>query len=1024
MGGIGMSGIGGLAGSLGAEEQPTEEKGCGEGQSGNPVILYSGNKVEAELDFASQGEMGLYLRRSYNHKWNARGLFGRHWMSNFDYSLTASASDGKSLLWLQYPDGRRIKLVHNAAQGRWNEDRADPIVFAVQHPDGSYTVYNEYNGVERYTQDGYIVELRNEQGISWSFSYSNKYLQQVAHSSGRSVRFSWDANGQLVGVTDPAGHVYQYSYTPNVFGAGLARLAGVRMPGEPATSVTYHYEDSRYPGGLTGKSFNGVRYSTFSYDDQGRAVSTEHAGGVERHTFSYVIENASVMSPPPAPPPPGGYRSDGDNERGWCEYRQGTASCYRPRSTIMPMMQAAAAPAQSGTAISGDYVVPTRLTVTETNPLGKRTSYLFVDGRLTDVNGHASSRCSASFKTRTHDENGFDDLVSDFENNLTDYDYDAAGRLLRRVEAAGTSAERTTTYGWDTAKNRVLRVTVNGMLETHYVYTTDGRIASVTQKNVSDGGQPGQVRTTTYAYTKHGNGILASMTVDGPIPGSGDALVHAYSSTGDLLSVTNGLGHVVTYGNYNGLGQPERIVGINQNVTEYRFDGRGRLVEERKNNSALNATRISYDEAGNPASISTPDGVVRSYVYDAARRLKQEFRPMPDGSYAVKQYQYDLASNVTRVEEGSSSYLPTTRVIGTIDRISVDAAWNHAIEGWACSTGMAEPVQVDLYAGGAAGTGAHLGAVTANLPGDAALGASCQSQGTAYRFKMPISPSMRQTHGGKSVYAHGLSLIGGRAPLDNSGTLTIPTAPVVGQIEGISYDGAGNYYLNGWACSVGVVQPIDVQLYVGGPADTGSNVVTVKAGNSSSNAAHVVNACQTNQTARSFKIWLDPGFRTYQAGKPLYLYGLSPVGTQHDGLMAGSGSYTVPGVVYSAEFVGWSAPSRMASDETATFTLQMRNTGNVIWGGAGAPGIWLQYGNSTGAMSTVAGLNGTVAPGQTATFSWSYTAPRPAGSYAARNFFGQMTASGKGFFGPVSPAHALEITNPYWCPGKICSSPL
>lgn len=45
---------------------------CGKGDtsnpgSGNPIALATGNKIERELDFASTGEMGLYLERTYNH---------------------------------------------------------------------------------------------------------------------------------------------------------------------------------------------------------------------------------------------------------------------------------------------------------------------------------------------------------------------------------------------------------------------------------------------------------------------------------------------------------------------------------------------------------------------------------------------------------------------------------------------------------------------------------------------------------------------------------------------------------------------------------------------------------------------------------------------------------------------------------------------------------------------------------------------------------------------------------------------
>ncbi|WP_164090793.1 RHS repeat protein, partial [Stenotrophomonas maltophilia] len=83
--------------------------------------------------------------------------------------------------------------------------------------------------------------------------------------SGRSISFGW-TNGQVSQVTDPAGNIYRYTYTPNVFGNGRGRLASTTLPGAPATTISYHYEDGRFPGALTGKSFDGVRYSTFAYD--------------------------------------------------------------------------------------------------------------------------------------------------------------------------------------------------------------------------------------------------------------------------------------------------------------------------------------------------------------------------------------------------------------------------------------------------------------------------------------------------------------------------------------------------------------------------------------------------------------------------------------------------------------------------------------------------------------------------------------------------------------------------------------
>src|SRR5207342_2097832 len=337
--------------------------------------------------------------------------------------------------------------------------------------------------------DGYILERRNEQGIAWTFKYANKQLQEVTHASGRSVRFVW-SNGVVAQATDPAGNVWKYTYTPNVF-AGRARLASTQLPGSPATTVAYHYEDARFPGGLTGKSFNGERYSTFAYDAQGRAISTERAGGVGRYTFAYVTEATEELPRPPAPPPPGGFLED--DELGACSQWM----CTQPRSISLQLR-------------------PTRFKVIEANPLGRKTTHLYEDGRKVSVTGDAAPSCPASYRELTYDASGFEDIVGDNTDRLTDFDHDAHGHLVKQVEAAGTAVARTTLHTWDEANNRLTRSTLVGHRDTQYAYTPDGRIDSVVVTNLAASGGAGQSRPTTHRYFKHPNRLLFAVHADGP----------------------------------------------------------------------------------------------------------------------------------------------------------------------------------------------------------------------------------------------------------------------------------------------------------------------------------------------------------------------------------------------------------------------------------------------------------------------------------------------------------------------------
>ncbi|PZE10023.1 RHS repeat protein [Pseudomonas sp. 57B-090624] len=59
----------------------------------------------------------------------------------------------------------------------------------------------------------------------------------------------------------------------------------------------YFYDDPRNPNLLTGiTDERGIRYATWAYDDQGRAISSEHAGGAERTLVSYNADGSSTVT--------------------------------------------------------------------------------------------------------------------------------------------------------------------------------------------------------------------------------------------------------------------------------------------------------------------------------------------------------------------------------------------------------------------------------------------------------------------------------------------------------------------------------------------------------------------------------------------------------------------------------------------------------------------------------------------------------------------------------------------------------
>jgi RHS repeat-associated protein len=537
--------------------------------AGNPIVVSTGNKIEIETDFRVAEQAGLFLRREYNHYWAGVGIFGKHWISNFDYKLTfgTEAFDScyprpgggscgigtNTVIYAHRPDARNIKFIRQA-DGVFYEDKASPVARIVPQSDGSFVLYGEDQDLERYSSAGYVSSVFSSHGVGWTWSYSGTYPVRVTHTSGRYVDFVWN-DGQLTSVRDPAGNYHGYAYHANQFGSGLHRLAATSRPGSPATTVAYHYELSSRPGALTGKSINGARYSTFSYDSNGYATSSEH-NGFKKHTFSYT-------------------------------------------------------PGSNGL-----------LTVVETNPLGKKTTYTFENGKPRTVTGHPSTYCPASYAETTYDANGYPQLKSDFNGNTTAFQYNAKGQLLEKIEAYGTSVARKTTYTWDAIENRISAVTIGGaaagseIVRVLYAYDAKNRITSIRRINLSPTGLTSSEQVTTYGYAEYADGMLQSMFVDGPLPGAGDRTTYNFGADRFLHTVVDGGGNATTYSSYNGLGQPGLAIGPNGSQQAYFYDPRGRVTRARTHlNGGVQDTIYAYDGDGRLASITMPDGVVLKNTY-------------------------------------------------------------------------------------------------------------------------------------------------------------------------------------------------------------------------------------------------------------------------------------------------------------------------------------------------------------------------------------------------------------------------
>lgn len=170
---------------------------------------------------------------------------------------------------------------------------------------------------------------------------------------------------------------------------------------------------------------------------------------------------------------------------------------------------------------------------------------------------------------------------------------------------------------------------------------------------------------STWTRTYNAQGLVDSL--DGPRTDVSDVTHYTYDSQGRLATVTDALGHVTTYGNYDTLGNPGSITDANGVVTVTTYTAQGwPATITRDHGGVLSTTTLSYDEVGDVTETRDPDGVVLTYTYDGARRLTD----ITDGGGNHTHYTLDAAGNRTKEETFDSSNTLTRSVSRTFTPLS------------------------------------------------------------------------------------------------------------------------------------------------------------------------------------------------------------------------------------------------------------------------------------------------------------------------------------------------------------------
>lgn len=598
--------------------------------AGDPINLGTGNEYRDDED-ASLGALGFH--RYYNsHAAVASSHIGAHWRHSFDRSLEYLGGATTSIATVFRPDGSQVAFTLQNGQWTTDLDVADRLTTQTNAA-GAITGWLYFDAGTRsreaYDVNGNLLSITNTNGQVTTLAYSTAstptnvapiagLLLTVTDPHGRSLNFTYNSQGNVATVTQPDGGVLGYAYDTN------GNLVTVTYPDTKTRQYVYN-EGSltggiNLPNALTGDiDESGSRLTSIGYNSHGQATMSTLPGGVD---LTQVV-----------------YNSDG--------------------------------------------------TTSVTYPTGAQTTLGFVvpNGSVhaSTVSAPCGTDCGQTNAAATYDSNGFVASTADFNGNVTSMTHDANGLLDQQIDASGSVDQRTTNITWDTTLRLPLTRSVldaggNVVAKASWVYNSIGQplarceidptiTAAASYTCVNTGTVPAGVRRWTYTYCDTVDatqcplvGLLHTMT--GPRTDLTQTTTYSYymdsvasgcgtpggtcHQAGDLYQVADALGHVSTYGSYDGAGRLTRFTDANGVNTDLTYTPRGWLASRSVTGAT---TTLTYTPYGAVASLTDPDNVTTTFTYDAAHRLTD----ITDAKGNRIHYTLDAAGNKTGEETRTST---------------------------------------------------------------------------------------------------------------------------------------------------------------------------------------------------------------------------------------------------------------------------------------------------------------------------------------------------------------------------------
>jgi hypothetical protein len=242
--------------------------------TGNPINFTSGNKIQQVKDFVGDANIPEF-HRTYNS-------IDKKWRHNYSHRMDIVDSQNATL---ELANGKAIPY-----DIYWTPAQPFTLDAGRLEKKNNIWIYTDFDNQQLFFDaTGKFIGGLSADGVRYTLSYGNDRIT-VASAQGKSISFTQAPDGQVLQLSTPE-QTFSYQYSDG-------QLTGVSSDASGQGYIEqYHYEDARSPKLLTGiTDARGVRYVTWAYDEQERAISSEHAGGADKVSISYNSDSSTTVT--------------------------------------------------------------------------------------------------------------------------------------------------------------------------------------------------------------------------------------------------------------------------------------------------------------------------------------------------------------------------------------------------------------------------------------------------------------------------------------------------------------------------------------------------------------------------------------------------------------------------------------------------------------------------------------------------------------------------------------------------------